>query len=126
MRVGLGRVAGRLVGLERPDQDHQLVERRHALPADRRMSGPSRHLEPEGDRAGMGDDDVEIGRLGDDRHLAGDPGPDRRQHALAAVLLGRHEGRHDLAVERSRRPTRRASGGRKDRSAPPFITGTRP
>ena len=40
-----------------------------------------------------------LGRLGDDREVAGRPGPDRRERALPAVLLGRHEDDEELAVE---------------------------
>ena len=48
---------------------------------------------------GVGDDDLEAGRLGDDRHVARRAGADRGEHALAAVLLGRHAGDENLALE---------------------------
>ena len=101
-RVGLGGVAGGLVGLERADQRVQVVERGHALAADAGVGGAARDGEPERDRAGVGDHDVEARRLGDDRHVAGDAGADRREHALAAVLLRRHGDCDDLALERVR------------------------
>ena len=61
------------------------------------------HGQPERDRAGVGDDDVEARGLGDDREVARRPGPDRRQGALPAVLLRRHERHHELAGERVER-----------------------
>ena len=57
------------------------------------------HGEPERDRAGMGDDDLEARRLGDDRHVAGHARADRGEHALATVLLRGHAGDENLAVE---------------------------
>ena len=41
-------------------QHEQLVERRDALATLRGVGGPAGHGEPERDRAGMGDDDVEV------------------------------------------------------------------
>ncbi len=54
------------------------------------MGRLARDDEPERDRPGMGDDDFERGRLGDDRHVASASGPDRGEHPLPAVLLRRH------------------------------------
>ncbi len=98
-RVGLGGIAPGLVGLECPRQHEQLVEGRHALPPLRRVGRPSGNGQPEGDRAGVGHHDVEVRGLGDDREVARDPGPDRGERALSAVLLGGDEGHDELAVE---------------------------
>ena len=131
-RVGLGLVAAGLVRLERPAEHEQLVERRDAFAALRCVRGPARNGQPERDRPGMGDDDVEIGRLGDDREVAGRAGPDRGQRPLPAVLLGRDEGDEELAVQplqvagrrrapgsrrgsRRRRPSCRTPHGRRPR-----------
>ena len=122
-RVGLGRVAARLVGLERPDEHEQLVERRHALAALRRVRGPARDGQPERDRAGVGDHDVEVGGLGDDRQVAGDPAriaasvPARRPPRTAR---GRRAARH-RAVEvagRAERPRPRPGSA----ATPPFMS----
>ena len=99
-RIGLGGVAGGLVGLERADEDLELVERGHALAAHRRMRGAARDREPERDRAGVGDDDVEAGRLGDDRDVAG-----RRRRGSRRACPGRRPPR----TARWRRESRRSS-----------------
>ena len=123
-RIRLGGVAGGLVGLERADQRVQVVERGHALATDRGVRGAAGNGQPERDRAGVGDDDVEAGRLGDDRGVAGAAGPDRREHPLAAVLLGRDGDRDDLA----RRSASAAPDATSARSAariattPPFMS----
>ncbi len=70
------------------------------------MGRPARDGQPERQRAGVGDDDVEVRRLGDHGQVAGHAGPDRREHPLAAVLLGRDERDEDLAGQaRPRHPT---------------------
>ena len=101
-------------------EHEQLVERRDALAPLRGVGRAARDGQPERDRAGVGDDDVEVRRLGDDREVAGDAGPDRGERALAAVLLGRHEGDDELAVEplevaRGRRAPGRRRGSRPRR-----------
>ena len=105
-RIRLGLVAARLVGLERPAEHEQLVEGRDALAPLRCVGRPARDGQPERDRAGMGDDDIEVGRLRDDREVAGRAGPDRRQRSLPAVLLGRHERHEQLPVEPGEVPAR--------------------
>ena len=105
-RVGLLAVAPRLVRPERPDEGLQVVERGDALPALARVGRASGDGEPERDRAGMGDDDVEHRWLGDDRQVAGGAGADRRERPLAAVLLRRHERDDQLAGERAQLPRR--------------------
>jgi hypothetical protein len=57
----------------------------------------------------MGDHDVEAGRLRDDRRVADDPGANRREHPLAAVLLGRDRDGEHLPVE----PVRDTRGGHR-------------
>ena len=119
-RIGLGLVPARFIRLERPAEHEQLVERRDPLAALRRMRGTTGHGQAEGDRAGMGDDDVEVRRLGDDREIAADAGPDGRQGALPAVLLGRYEDdrqRTLQTVEVARR-CQRPDGGQDGRHAP--------
>ena len=106
-RVGLLRVPARLVGLEGADEVREVVERRHALATGARVRGATRDGEPERDRAGVGDDDVEAGRLRDHAGVAGRAGADRRERPLAAVLLGRDEGDEQLAGERRERARRR-------------------
>ena len=76
------------------------------------------HGQPERDGAGVGDDDVEVRRLRDDREVAGDAGADRGERALAAVLLGRDEG--------DDRARRRGGRGRPPRRAPGPRRGSRP
>ncbi len=99
-RVRLGRVPGRLVGLEGANDDLELVERRDTLPAHRGMGGPAGDAQPERDRPGVSGHDVEPRWLGDHGRVAGRPGPDRGQHPLATVLLGRDGDEERLAVER--------------------------
>ena len=105
-------------------QDPQLVERRHALAPLRGVGGPARDGEPERDRAGVGDDDVEVGRLGDDRHVAGHAGPDRREHPLAAVLLGRHDRDDELAGQAfaARAVATSARTAARIAATPPFMS----
>ncbi len=105
-RVGLGGVARRLVGLERTEHGEQVVERRDALAALAGVGRPARDGEAERDRAGVGDHDVEVRRLRDDREIARRAGPDRGQRALAAVLLAGHERDEELAAEPGRGPGR--------------------
>ena len=81
----------------RPDE--QLVERGDALAAPRRVRRAARDGQPERDRAGMRDDDVEVRWLRDDRQVAGRAGPDRRERPLPAILLGRDQRDDQLAVE---------------------------
>ena len=123
-RVGLGLVAARLVRLERPGQHEQLVEGRHALAPLRGVGRPARNGEPERDRAGVGDDDVEVGRLGDDRQVARRAGPDRGERALPAVLLRRDQHDHQLAVEAiaGRRRDRSARTAARIAATPPFMS----
>ena len=82
------------------------------------------HGQPERDRAGVGDDDVEVRRLGDDRQVAGRAGPDRGERPLPAVLLGRHERDEQLARRAGRgRPPRRAPGrAARIAATPPFMS----
>ena len=87
-----------LVGLEARGPARTACRARRRPRAARGVGGPARDGQPERDRAGMGDDDVEVGRLGDDREVAGGAGPDRGERPLPAVLLGRHEGDDELAV----------------------------
>src|SRR5206468_4876181 len=60
----------------------------------------------EGDGTGMGHDDVEVRRFGDDREVARHAGPDRRERALASVLLAGDERHDELAADRIRRAAR--------------------
>ncbi len=98
-RIGLGVVPTRLVGLERPAEHEQLVECRDTFPPLRGVSCPPGDGQPEGDRAGVRDDDVEVRGLGDDRHVTGNAGADRGQRPLPAVLFGRHEGDDQLTSQ---------------------------
>ena len=52
------------------------------------MGGPTRHGQAERERAGVGDHDVEAGRLGDDGRVAGAARPDGGQGMLAAIRAG--------------------------------------
>ena len=94
------------------EEHEQLVERRDALAPLRGVRRAARDGQPERDRAGVGDDDVEVRRLRDDREVAGRAGPDRGERALPAVLLGRDERDEQLAGEpievarRAERPDR--------------------
>jgi hypothetical protein len=76
------------------------------------MRRTPRNDEPERDRAGMGDDDVEIGGFGDDRGIAGHAAADRRQRPLPAILLAGHERDDELATQP---PVRTARDDRPDR-----------
>ena len=60
------------------------------------VRGTTGHLDAEGEGTGVGGDEPPARRLGDDRHVTGDAGPDRRERPLPAVLLGRHERHHLL------------------------------
>ena len=62
-RIRLLGIAARLVGLEGAGEDPQLVERGDPLTPLRGVRRPTRDRQPEGDRAGVGDDDVEVRRL---------------------------------------------------------------
>ena len=80
----------------------ELVERRDALAPKCRVRRAARHGQGEGDRAGLGGDDLESGRLGDHGGVGDVPGPDRRQRARAAVLLGGHGQRAPLRPDPGR------------------------
>ena len=89
----------------------------------RRVGRPARDGQPERDRAGVGDHDVEVRRLGDDREVAGGAGPDRGERALPAVLLGRDERDEQLAGEPSPAPA--ATSARtapRIAATPPFMS----
>ena len=77
------------------------------------------HGQPERDRAGVGDDDVEHRRLRDDRHVARRPRADRGERPLAAVLLGGHQRDDQLPGQRRELPARpeRPHGGEDRRDA---------
>ena len=106
------------------DDDVQVVERRHALAPLRRVGRATRDGQPERDRPGVGDDDVERRRLRDDRQVARRAGPDRGERPLAAVLLGRHERDEQLALRAPRaRPLRRsARTAPRIAATPPFMS----
>src|SRR5688572_3980652 len=63
------------------------------------MCGPARNRQPECDRPGMSDHDIEVRWLRDDREVACRAGPDRGQGPLPAVLLGWDEGDEELTVQ---------------------------
>ena len=77
---------------------------------------------------GVGDHDLQAGRLRDDRHVAGHAGANRREHALAAVLLRRHAGDENLATEPVREPCvdERLTAARIDATPPFMSTAPRP
>ena len=60
------------------------------------MRGATGHDEPERERAGLCADDVEAGRLGDQRGVEGGVALERGERAEPAVLLRRDALQHDL------------------------------
>ena len=106
-RVGLGGVAPRLVGLERLAEHEQLVERGDALAALGCVGRAARNGQPERDRAGVGDDDVEVRGLGDDRQVAG-----RRRPGSPRACPARRPPR----TARARRAARRRAASRSPAS----------
>ena len=88
-----------LVGEQRVVDDAQLLDGRDALEAVGGVGGAAADRQQEGDRAGLRGHDLEPGGLGDDRHLGHVAGPDRGQHAGAAVLLAGHGHQHRLALQ---------------------------
>ena len=92
----------------------------------RRWRGVGRatgHGQAERDRPGVGHDDVEVGRLRDDREVAGDASADGGERALSAVFLGRDQGDDQLtgeAVQVAARP--KGPDEARIAATPPFMS----
>src|SRR5919199_3758191 len=92
---------GALVLRERGVHRHVAVDRRHALETMRGVRGDAVHRPGERQRAGLGADDVEAGRLGDQARIERAVALERGEGPEAAVLLRRHGEQHDFAVWRA-------------------------
>ena len=91
---------------------HVAVDRRAALQPHRGVRGAAVDGAAEGQRAGLGADDGEAGRLGDQAGVEAVVALERGERPQAAVLLGRHAQQHDL---RRRRPAGAQRGERVQR-----------